>query len=135
MLCLKWIESHNTEIEIIDCQLMDIMETINVINRSILAQKDSKEIFDILQSLLTYTIHHFWTEEQFMMKISFANNWKQFNERETFMKVIQNYLYLISSGKKISMEGLTEFLNKWIELHIATINRCFAEYNDEQMAV
>jgi len=135
MLCLKWEKSYSTQIDIIDCQLMDIIETINVIIRSVNADKNNQEIFEILKSLLSYTTYHFKTEEQLMMQVSFPDKWQQLTECETFMQIMQNYLYLIGSGKDISRQSLVEFLNKWIQLHIKNVNRCFKSCDHDQIAI
>jgi len=129
MTHLKWKKSYNTQIDILDSQLMDIVDTINVINKSVMTQKDNQEIYEILQSLLTYTTYHFNTEEDILMQISFPNKRLQFAEYTVFMNTMQNYLSLISSGQDISKMRLVGFLNKWIQMHIRNINKCFKNYS------
>jgi|GEM_PF-2500768 len=135
MMYLRWEKSYNTQVEIIDSQLMDIMEIINLINKSIETEKDNHEIFAILQSLIDYTRYHYITESEIIYHVSRPYRQEQTTECEYFIRAVNNYLSLLNTDYEVPREKLVLFLNKWIQRHIENINKCIKQCKKDNIAV
>ena len=69
----QWDSSLETGYEKVDKQHMQLVETLNKLITASKEGKDSEEIFKVLDFLTGYTIMHFKTEEDLMIKYSYSD--------------------------------------------------------------
>lgn len=119
---LRWKEEYETGVQMIDEQHQKLFEIGNrafeLLNNDFVIDKYDK-ILDILEELKNYTIFHFTSEEEYLIKIGYKGFLAHKVEHDDFIQKLNNVDYKRIEGNqdKYIMEIL-EFLFKWIDEHI-----------------
>jgi hemerythrin len=118
----KWKEEYAFGVESIDEQHKTLFEIGNRIyellkNDTYIDKYD--RIIHIIEELKEYTIFHFTSEEEYMLKIGYKKFFSHKVEHDDFIKKIREIDYnRIDNGQNEYIMELLEVVFKWIDEHI-----------------
>ncbi|AGA67708.1 hemerythrin-like metal-binding domain-containing protein [Desulfitobacterium dichloroeliminans LMG P-21439] len=119
---LKWKEEYSIGVAVIDEQHMRLFEIGNqiydLLENYLLPDKYDK-IVTIILELKDYTIYHFKTEEDYMLKIKYPGYFKQKVAHDDFIKEIESIdLDAIDQDQDGHTRKLLNFIFDWVLDHI-----------------
>jgi hemerythrin len=125
---MKWDESFNLGIPLIDSQHRRIVDMINTLLETPVLEYSSETFSDLLCQAITYATEHFTAEEAFMEEIEYPGLAAHRLEHKEF-------LVRIAEESKNAMEKRTEetdllpFFMMWLGDHILTSDRHIVRYH------
>ncbi|MDX1458168.1 MAG: bacteriohemerythrin [Marinobacter sp.] len=121
-----WNSHFETGIELIDQQHRKLVAILNRLGRQ-LTGADDLQFHTLLQDLLDYTHYHFSAEEKIWQK--YFSDQPLFRghhqAHELFFQQVQAY-WRAEEGGKQDLEGLLDFLTRWLAFHILESDRRMA---------
>jgi|GEM_PF-2138620 len=135
MSILAWNKLYHTEIDIIDDQLIEFIDTINLLNRSIILRNDPTEILNILGFILDWAYYHFKTEENLMMQIYYSDKDMHIKQHEEFLRKINNFARILKAGYQFSYSNITSYLIDWFNYHVTDSDKEFARLFNHKIAI
>jgi len=119
---LKWKEEYAIGVEEIDEQHKHLFEIGNeiydLLENYLLPDKYDK-IIQIVTELKEYTVNHFKTEEDFMLKIKYPGYFKQKVAHDDFIKEVESIDFsAIDQDQDGHTRKLLEFIFGWVLDHI-----------------
>ena len=123
----EWKDEYNTGIEKIDQQHRMLFKIANsayeLLKNDIVVDKYDR-IVEIVEELKNYTIFHFKSEEEYMLKIGYKKFLSHKVEHDEFVKKINDIDFeKIDSSQNESILKLLEFVYQWIDHHILEIDK------------
>lgn len=118
---MAWIDNYSTGIEEIDIQHRELFEVIMKFKSSFKEPTSNmdEEVIKILRYLVSYTMFHFDSEEEYMRRISYNQITEHKKIHENFIKKIKDILVQQKVGKLFKPVFLYNFLTDWLREHIA----------------
>lgn len=119
---LKWKDEYSIGVEEIDEQHKHLFEIGNeiydLLENYLLPDKYDK-IIQIIAGLKEYTVHHFQTEEELMLKIKYPGYFKQKVAHDDFIKEVESVDFsAIDQDQDGHTRKLLEFIFGWVLDHI-----------------
>jgi hemerythrin len=121
---IKWSNSLDTGIEVIDAQHRRIVAYINSLEDARLAG-DRNRIGNVLEQLVDYTQSHFGFEEALMEEAGYKFLRPHRKVHELFIRRISEFTVRSAKGEDVS-EELQRVLSTWLLNHIASEDRDYA---------
>jgi hemerythrin len=116
MAHIVWDNDLDTGIEVIDKQHRRIVEYINKLH-DVQETGDLKQIGEVLDELVDYTLSHFTFEESLMEESGYPYIKAHKRVHQLFVKRVNDYLQRFQSGEDITVE-LLNTLKAWLINHI-----------------
>ena len=116
MTHIKWNDSFDTGIELIDFQHRKIVSMINDLHSSS-ANNEHEVIDDVLKRMREYVAEHFTFEEELMYAADYLYTEAHIKLHQRFLGRLDGMTQQHKSGEGISTE-LSEFLSTWLTHHI-----------------
>lgn len=121
-----WDESMEIGISSIDQQHRQIVDHINTLSEAVL-RRDRKQVSDVLDELVKYTINHFSFEEFLMQHGEYPAFDNHRKVHEMFRDRVLNYQSRLDRGDDIGRELLRD-LKVWLSDHIQRDDRHYVPY-------
>jgi len=120
-----WQDDLNTGIKVIDNQHRRIVEMINHLHDA-MEHRDRREISDILDELVDYTLSHFTFEESLMEDAGYEFTRAHKRVHEVFVKRVSEYRLRFRTGEEIGNE-LLHTLSHWLFNHIRNDDKAIVD--------
>lgn len=120
-----WQDDLNTGIKVIDNQHRRIVEMINHLHDA-MEHRDSREMSDILDELVDYTLSHFTFEESLMEDAGYEFTRAHKRVHEVFVKRVSDYRLRLGAGEDIGNE-LLHTLSHWLFNHIRNDDKAIVD--------
>ena len=116
----QWDSTLETGYEKVDKQHKQLVETLNSLIMASKEGKDSEEIFKVLDFLTGYTIMHFKTEEDLMIKYDYVDYRTHKSYHDDFKVTVgQLSKRLVDEGPTADMINIvTTAIGEWLLNHI-----------------
>jgi len=116
----QWDSSLETGHEKVDKQHMQLFETLNKLIMASKEERDSEEIFKVLDFLTGYTVMHFKTEEDLMVKYDYSDYHIHKSYHEDFKATVGGFTKrLIDEGPTVELVNVvTTAVGEWLLNHI-----------------
>lgn len=128
-----WKKEFELGIKSIDEQHKKLLEIGNQINELILDYSDSfdnfTDIYNLIEELRNYTVYHFDTEEELLIKYDYSDYENHKKEHDKFIDYLDSID--LNHADKNQKEFLQELLNKivqWVFRHIITTDFLYKDY-------
>jgi hemerythrin len=121
-----WDTAMEIGISSIDQQHRQIVDYINTLSEAV-ARKDRRQVGDVLDELVKYTINHFSFEEFLMQHGEYPAFENHRKVHEMFRDRVLNYQSRLDRGDDIARELLRD-LKVWLSDHIQRDDRDYAPY-------
>jgi len=130
---MRWNDSYNLGIEVIDEQHKKFIGLINTLSKKLLGSADKKVVIAVLDELEHYAEMHFSTEEELFAKFDYVGKSEHSKKHQYFRDVIAKKRESINESKDdfLSAMDLLEFMQDWFLEHILKEDKqyvqCFQE--------
>jgi len=129
---MRWDSSLHLGISLIDDQHKQLVNMINDLHRAMKQRQTSVVASGILNSLVSYTVMHFGTEEKLFQKHGYPEYNQHKKVHETLVAQVSDFKSRFDMGDAtISME-LMDFLKDWLATHIKVTDRKYVPYLQEK---
>lgn len=116
MTHIRWDESFDTGIEVIDFQHRNIISMLNDLHTaSVNSETDTTS--DILRRMRAYVTEHFSFEEELLWEAKYRYTQTHIKLHQRFIERLDSLSRRYNAGEHISKE-LSEFLSQWLTHHI-----------------
>lgn len=124
---LKWKSDYETGVDFIDEQHQKLFEIGNraydLLTNDLYLDKYDR-IVAIIEELKDYTVFHFASEEEYLLKIGYTKFFSHKVEHDDFIKKFNEIDFnRIDDGQNQYIMELLEFIFKWIDEHILIKDR------------
>lgn len=123
---IKWDNSFETSIKIIDVQHQVLIKKVNQLY-GFIGSNSIEKIYPLIDELLEFTDYHFETEENYFAIYNYKDKDEHINEHDTFRKFINSIKKEDISNIEFDKK-LFEFLNTWILHHIKEVDMKYVEF-------
>jgi len=123
---ILWNESYNVGINRIDTQHKKLIDILNELYESFVDQTSGQKLEIILKELKDYTVYHFGTEEEFLLKHNYPFLEDHIKEHKGFVERIEEFSLELNTGKTKLTFQLMNFLKNWLLSHICGSDQSYA---------
>ncbi|MBN2716180.1 MAG: bacteriohemerythrin [Deltaproteobacteria bacterium] len=117
-MAIKWDESWNTNIAVIDQQHRKLLNLVNDLSDAMRVGKSKDVMADVLTVLVNYTKTHFSAEERLMTQAKYDDLAGHKKEHDGFVEKINSYAEKVKAGSSAVSIEMMSFLSSWIIQHI-----------------
>lgn len=130
----NWKEEYSVGIQSIDEQHKKMFEIANrayeLLKNDIYVDKYDK-VIQIIEELKEYTVFHFTSEEEYLLKKGYRKFFSHKVEHEDFIKKFSEIDYSrIDDGQNEYIMELLQFIYKWIDGHILVKDKEYSGMKD-----
>jgi hemerythrin-like metal-binding protein/PAS domain S-box-containing protein len=130
---IEWTDELSVGINQID---EDHKVLISLVNRCLISLNNEDqgelEIKNILDELLSYTKYHFQREELMMDVCEYPNTSKHKQVHKLLISEVERYVREFEQ-KKLTLEGLLEFITSWLINHIMGMDKAIGPYCEDKV--
>lgn len=130
-MTINWLSRYETGIAEIDAQHIRLFDIVNELIDSFRRGDAAGQVAGVVDSLVTYTLEHFGTEEAWMERQGFPGLEAHRKEHRDVLLRISALKQRIEEGERPTME-VTILLADWLEYHIHDHDQAFAEYSRDR---
>ena len=137
MSLVTWSDRYATGIPSVDDQHKTLFKTINDFHEGLVAGKAKEELAHAVEFLVTYTVNHFKTEEDFMKLHKFDGLAAHQTEHMLLLEEVGNFKdkWTKNSASVRPME-VARFLGDWLTHHIQQMDMQYVKFlKDKGIAV
>ncbi len=128
----SWSENFSVTIEVIDSQHKELFDILDNCYELLLKNHDDDKydkIIAILEQLKDYTIYHFKTEEEFMLKNGYSKFLSHKFAHDSFIEQINSFdIYSIDIDQKQYINNILDVVSNWIKVHILETDKNIHKY-------
>lgn len=110
------------------------LNMLNDLKAAVRSGADDKLIYALLNELVEHTNLHFLSEQLAMKLHAYEAYESHLLEHERLMVQVQNLKRSLAEGTETDKHSLIEALRSWLQVHIQTADRSFAEYLSRRSA-
>ncbi|MCW3804255.1 bacteriohemerythrin [Plebeiibacterium marinum] len=118
MAIIKWNESYNLNIKIIDEQHKKLVDMINEFYLEIQNKSSNELIGDLIKKMKEYISFHFKTEEELLERSGYKNLLEHKVKHKEFTDKVANLEERFLNGRMVLSFEITNFLKDWLITHI-----------------
>ena len=123
-----WNDTYSVGVREIDSQHKQLVDMINSLDNDMNSDKAKEELNRVLNLLTDYTIKHFSTEEELMMKYNYTDFNHHKEEHTNLVNDIKKFRvdYLAEKGS-LSMD-IGKYLKDWLMNHIMDTDKKLGKF-------
>lgn len=126
MTAIKWDDSYNVGVKVIDKQHKHFVGMLNTLYES-LESENTKKIPDIIKDLTSYAEHHFETEEEYFDKFHYEDAEIHKAAHIELKAKALSFVDRHDNSKALGFD-LLYFLERWLLVHFKGADKKFAEF-------
>jgi hemerythrin len=129
----EWDDSYSVEVPNADHQHRRLFDLINQLHEAMAddewevtvdsAVEELGTIAAVLGELVQYTLHHFSTEESYMLEYAYPAYASHKAAHEHFVQRVCTFQRGFEEGRALCSIELIRFLKDWLENHIRTLDK------------
>jgi len=128
MTLIKWKDEFSVSVQSLDAQHKILIEMSNELYLAMRDGKGSHVAPDVLAKLVVYARKHFDGEEKLMLQANYPEYESHKAEHEKFAAEVKNMIQQIEEGKIANSIKLLDFLQKWLQTHILTVDKKYSSF-------
>jgi hemerythrin len=115
---IKWDEKYSVGNTLLDSQHKKLIALINELHSAMKDGKGKEALQKVLDELVLYTIEHFSTEEQLMLKASYPHYSEHKRQHEDLTRRAVSLQNSYRAGETPLTLDVLKFLRDWLIVHI-----------------
>lgn len=123
-----WRSKYSVNIQAIDAQHQQLVETINKLNDAMTAGKGQAVLSDIFDELIKYMTAHFSTEEGLMAAYAFPQYLEHKAEHDKFVATVQGLKDKFDHGDTGTVLTLSQFVVDWFQQHTLKMDMKYVRF-------
>jgi len=128
MALMQWSPTFETKIKKIDEQHQVLVTILNSLHDAMLRGDSNNEMGKLLEKLVSYTVTHFKTEEEYFDKHGYPESVKHKTEHKNLATKAGELLTDHKAGKTVVSADLMYFLKDWLKNHMLTEDKKYGPY-------
>jgi hemerythrin len=127
---IAWRETYNIGVDVVDHQHQELVVKLNEFLDACIQQKGKEQIMETLSFLKEYTVEHFKSEEELMLKHNYPEYLEHKKDHDDFVaSVIELEQGIMTQGATIlSTLKLNRTLTDWLLTHISKSDMKIGQY-------
>ena len=125
---ITWSDRYSVGIASIDAQHQKLVNLVNELYAAVLAGKQTLVTAKVLDSLASYTITHFTTEEGYMKRYGYPGYAQHKAEHDKLVAQITQLQREMRAGKASVSKEVMSFLQSWPIGHILGVDKKYTSY-------
>jgi len=124
-----WEEKYSVNVKEIDEQHKKLVSILNELHTAMLGAKANYVLLKkILNELIEYTVYHFKTEEQYMVKYLYPKYAEHKESHKNLTEKVLSFYSDFEKGKKLLTVELLFFLKDWLTNHILGEDKMYSQF-------
>lgn len=128
MALIEWTDSFSIGIPAMDQQHRHLIELINKLDQAVRISKKNPATPAILTELVEYTKSHFEAEEKVMKESGYPGIEEHRAIHQKLLREVTDTMEKVNSGKLTASTNTSDFLQIWLEKHLAGYDCKYAEH-------
>jgi hemerythrin len=128
MALMQWNESLSVGVAEIDNQHQTLVSMINELSDAMKQGKGKDVVGKILNSLISYTVTHFQTEEKYFDLYRYPETAGHKKEHAAFVQNVSDFKDGFAKGKLSVTIELMNFLSDWLKNHIKGTDKKYSTF-------
>ncbi len=128
MTSLEWRSELLLNDAEIDGQHRELVNCASRLQAAIREGQAHEQIRPMLSALIAFTEMHFTSEEEMMLAHAFDGHAAHRSEHQNLLEQLRLVDNELSAGRIESCQALALFVQVWVEQHILSLDRQFAEF-------
>lgn len=128
MPIVTWDSSLVIDIQCFDKDHEHLVFLINKTYDMMLAKKSDKELDEILNELIAYTVYHFSAEESWMHEHKYPKLVEHKAQHDLFNREVLKFHQEFIAGEQFITEAIFTFLKQWLTEHIQKVDTEYARF-------
>lgn len=132
MALLTWNESFSVNVAEIDQQHKKLIDMVNDLNDAMKQGKGKEVLGKILNSMVSYTVSHFRTEEKYFDQFGYPEADDHKKEHAAFIEKVTDFKGKFESRNLFLTIEVMDFLSGWLKTHIMGTDRKYSDFFNEK---
>lgn len=128
MPLIRWEDSYNVDIIVIDQQHRKLVDLINGFHDAMANKKTNEFMTDLFIGLIQYTKSHFATEERYFRQYDFPGAENHQKEHQKFIEKVADMKERFDKGQLILTLEVMNFLKDWLVNHIQGTDKKYSAF-------
>jgi len=128
MSFIKWHENLSIHFPTIDEQHKKLVHLVNLLHDAMKQGKGKEVLGKALDELINYTVYHFNTEEEYMIKHKYPELLSHKNEHKKLTEDVLKLKDKFEKGEAGITIEVMHFLKNWVADHIEKTDKKMGEY-------
>lgn len=125
---VEWSDALSTGVKKFDDEHKNLVNILNRLYDSMHEGKSNYVLEKILNELVEYTVFHFGSEEEDMMKYEFPGYDEHKAEHEKLVQEVNDFIEKYKSGRSLISFELLDFLKTWVAEHIVQTDKKYGDF-------
>lgn len=128
MAYLEWTDELCVNIGEIDRQHRQLVDLINGLHDAMSSGRGKEVLSTTIEGLITYTVSHFATEEQYFERYSYLGALAHEQQHRTFVERVNDFKQGFDEDRLMLSLDVMDFLCEWLVDHIQGSDRHYATH-------
>ena len=128
MTLMKWKDEFSVSVAALDAQHKKLFAALNDLYNAMRDGKGSHVAPGIIKNLVAYAGEHFENEEKLMLQAGYPEYGPHKAEHEKFAAEAEKMIQQIEAGQIANSVKLLDFLQKWLQTHIMTVDKRYTSH-------
>ena len=124
----RWTEAYRVNIEILDRQHQELIDTINELDAALRAGEGNSALPALFDKLIEYANEHFAAEESLMLKHEFPGVFTHQAQHEIFRQKLDAFISAHNQRKSGVPVSLMLFLHEWLKDHLLKTDKLYSPF-------
>ncbi|NUN07754.1 MAG: hemerythrin family protein [Ignavibacteriaceae bacterium] len=134
MALITWDDTLSVNIKKIDEQHKKLIGLLNSLYDAMLTGKSKETLGTVLNELVNYTVYHFTTEEEYMLKYDFPADKYEFHVKEhnEFKAKAADLVSRFETSSAILSLEVFNYLRDWVKNHVMDTDKQYQDFLNQQ---
>jgi len=128
MSFLDWEDKYKVNVKVIDEQHEKLFDIVNLMYESIVHGDEQNAIGEILESLISYTVYHFETEEKLFKEYEYPKYDEHKAQHDDLTKQVLDLQEQFDQKVVTITFDVMDFLSDWLKKHTTESDLEFSEF-------
>jgi hemerythrin len=128
MALVDWKSEYSVDVQQIDKEHQKLFSMLNELHDAMRSGKGGQIAPEILKRLVAYTREHFTYEESLMIRAQYPDFVRHKAEHDKLTDEVVRTVQDFDAGKTMLSMQLLDFLKKWLQTHILTVDKKYSTY-------
>jgi len=128
MSFLDWEDKYKVNVKVIDEQHEKLFDIVNLMYESIVHGDEQNAIGEILESLISYTVYHFETEEKLFKEYEYPKYDEHKAQHDDLTKQVLDLQEQFDQKVVTITFDVMDFLSEWLKKHTTESDLEFSEF-------
>jgi hemerythrin len=132
MALINWNDNLSVKVKEIDNQHKKLIGMINELDDAMRTGKGKAILGKIITEMISYTAHHFSTEEKYFAQYGYPNAEEHLKEHRAFVDKVNDFRNKFEAARIGLTTEVINFLSDWLKKHIQGTDKKYGPFLNEK---